>query len=208
MSNTVGTTGFQRPISSLLRDLRRIRVACYHPYDEDGKALMSQLQRIGCHSVQRWPPESEMPAEMDIIIVTLKPEVSLPSWFYQSAELLPTLIAVVNYENPTMLDQMLRIHANALLAAPIKSFGLLSTLVLARQVKQQQVRLMQQTARISTKFKGAQDVERAKLILMQLHEISEKEAYALIRKRAMKERTTVEKISRYIVGAQATLSLS
>lgn len=207
MNSRVSMTGFQPPISTLLRDLRRIRILCYHPYDEDGKALMSQLQRIGCDSVQRWPPEPEMPEEMDIIIVTLKPEVPLPDWFYQPPESLPTLIAVVTYENPTMLDQMLRIHADALLPAPIKSFGLLSTLVLARQVNQKKLRLKQRASRLDSKLKGVRDVERAKLIMMRLHEISEKQAYDLIRKRAMAERTTVEKISKNIVVAQAALSL-
>lgn len=41
------------------------------------------------------------------------------------------MIAVVNDENPTMVGSVLRTNAYGVLASPVKSFGLLTAIVVA-----------------------------------------------------------------------------
>ena len=43
------------------------------------------------------------------------------------------VIAIVTYENPTIVEAVLRIGAKAVLPSPVRSFGLLSSLVVARR---------------------------------------------------------------------------
>ncbi len=49
------------------------------------------------------------------------------------------------------------------------------------------------------------DIEKAKVMLMQIHHIEEDKAFALLRKNAMSQRMTMGEMARRLIDAQALL---
>jgi AmiR/NasT family two-component response regulator len=117
------------------------------------------------------------------------------------------VIAIIAYENPTLIEAVLRLGAIATVASPVRSFGLLSVLVLARDwhgtVKKQQKRITQ----LESKLRGARQIAEAQEILCAQHGISKEEAYRVIRDQAMQKRVTAEEIARSIINANEILSV-
>ena len=56
----------KRATPDLLKKLRHLRVAVFHPKDADGELLAGQLQRIGCQALMFWPPLDELPDGLDL----------------------------------------------------------------------------------------------------------------------------------------------
>ncbi len=61
MGDTASRQRAERATPSLLKDLRTLRIAVYHPDDADGRQLTQQLQRIGCQVQTFWPPAPTLP---------------------------------------------------------------------------------------------------------------------------------------------------
>jgi len=55
------------------------------------------------------------------------------------------------------------------------------------------------------KLADRKDVERAKVLLMQLHRLSEDDAFQLLRKNAMSHRMTIGEMARRLLDAQQLL---
>ena len=196
-----------RRTSVLLKDLRSLRVAVFHPVDADGKQLISQLQRIGCQVQAFWPPLIKLPAGIDVIFLAVRPESMEANFEWLSGDEVPTVISVVTYENPTIVEAVLHIGAQAVLPSPIRSFGLLSTLVIARGVHGKQRAQARRLSKLETKLTGVRQITEAKNILMRTRQISDEAAYNLIRDQAMNKRVTTEEIAASIVNANEIMSL-
>ena len=121
-----------RATPSRLKDLRTLRVTVLHPDDADGRQLTQQLQRIGCRVQAFWPPTPELSEGTDVVFLAVQPDITHMEFGWAAADDGPACIAVVNYENPTIVETVLRIGARAVLPSPVRSFGLLSALVVAR----------------------------------------------------------------------------
>lgn len=196
-----------RPASTAMRDLRTLRVGVYHPDDADGRQLTQQLQRIGCQAQAFWPPPPALPDGLDVVFIAVRPDVIDLAYEWARGEIVPTVIAVVTYENPTIVEAVLRLGAKAVLASPVRSFGLLSALVLARQIDDSFKAGERKLRKLESKLLGARHVAEAKDILMRTRGIGESAAYDLIREQAMSKRTTTEDIAAAIVNANEILSL-
>ena len=196
-----------RTTPALLKDLRTLRVAVLHPDDPDGRQLTQQLQRIGCQVQAFWPPPSTLPENVEVVFLAVRPDSVDFGWDWLKGDALPTLIAIVNYENPTIVETVLHMAAKAVLPAPVRSFGLLSALVVARQVNDELKSLSRRVRKLEIKLLGARRISEAKNILMRTRQISETAAYDLIRDQAMAKRVTTEEIAIAIVNANEILSL-
>jgi AmiR/NasT family two-component response regulator len=189
-----------------LKDLRDIKVLVFHPDNQDGLQLIQQLQRIGCQVQAYWPPLRALPERTEVVFLAIKPDALDVDFDWLNTEDGPTLIAVVDFENPTIVEAVIKANANAVLPSPIRAFGLLSTLVVARELsvrmKEQQKRLR----KIEEKLLGVRRIADAKSILMRMHAISDADAYKLMRGQAMSKRTTVEDIAAAIISADGILS--
>lgn len=190
----------------ILRDLRTLRVSVFHPADDDGEELVLQLRRIGCQAQAFWPPFPTLSEGTDVVFVAVRPNITLPDWTACRERLNPTIIAVVTYENPTVVEAVLKVGVESVIASPIKAFGLLATLVVARQINHQRRMLAKQNQRLEIKLAGLRRVAEAKSILMKARCISEEEAYQVMREQAMARRVTVEQIAAAIVDANGILS--
>lgn len=205
--NGVGTRGPLRPTPSQLKELRTLKIAVIHPDDADGRLLTQQLQRIGCLVQAFWPPVQTLAEGIDIALVAVRPEILDLRFDWANREDAPTVIAVVNYENPTIVEAVLSLGASAVLPSPIRSFGLLSTLVVARESHKENRSLSRRLRKVEAKLLGVRHIADAKAILMKTHSLSESEAYDLIREQAMRKRVTTEEVAAAIVNANEMLSL-
>ena len=205
--DSVGKRSALRATPPQLKELRTLRIAVIHPDDGDGRLLTQQLQRIGCLVQAFWPPVQALPEGVDIAFVAVRPEILDLQFEWTRREDAPTIIAVVNYENPTIVEAVLGIGATAVLPSPVRSFGLLSALVVARQAHKENRSLCRRLRKVEAKLLGVRHIADAKAILMKTHSLSETEAYDLIRDQAMSKRVTTEEVASAIVNASEVLSL-
>jgi AmiR/NasT family two-component response regulator len=196
-----------RSTPPLLKDLRTLRVVVFHPDDTDGRQLIQQLQRIGCQVQAFWPPLPSLPLGIDVVFLAVRPESVDTELEWLQEEDVPTVIAVVTYENPTIVEAVLHIRAQGILPSPIRSFGLLSTLVLARWVHQDMKSQARRLRKLESKILGVRQIAEAKSILVRTRNISGDAAYDLIRDQAMSKRVTTEEIASAIVSANEIMSI-
>lgn len=207
MTDSSATLQTLRVTPPQLKELRALKIAVIHPDDADGMQLTQQLQRIGCQVQAFWPPVQVLPVGIDIAFMAVRPDIIGLRFEWTQREDAPTVIAVVTYENPTIVEAVLALGAQAVLPSPVRSFGLLTALVLAREAHKENRSLTRRLRKVEAKLLGARHLADAKAILMKTHEISETQAYDLIREQAMSKRTTVEEIAAAIVHASEVLSL-
>ncbi len=191
--------------SRLLRNLRSLRVVVFHPSDQDGEEIIRQLQRIGCQVKAFWPPLEKLPDEVDLVFLAVRPEVIGQDFPWLKAEETPPLIAVVNYENPTVVEAVIKVDAHGVLASPVKSFGLLTSMVVARQLAAKEKEQARHIDRLEQRLAGIRRLTKAKAILMQTRAITEEQAYEIIREQAMSKRVTIEEIATAIINAKEIL---
>lgn len=196
-----------RTTPPLLKDLRTLKVAVFHPDDSDGRQITQQLQRIGCQVQAFWPPLPALPEGIDVIFVAVRPDSIDMGFEWFKADDAPAVIAVVTYENPTIVEIVLHIGAQAVLPSPIRSFGLLSALVVARRVHGDLKSLKRRLQKLEAKLLGARQIAEAKGILVRTRQITDGAAYDLIRDQAMSKRVTTEEIAAAIINANEILSL-
>ncbi len=191
-------------IRRLIDDLRGLRVLVIHPRDAEGDALIDQLKRIGCNVRGMWPPPGELPRDVDAIFHLVEtadtPDVALPS-----IDGGPTIVAIVDYENPTVLKRLLDSNAHGVVNKPIRSFGILSSLVLARSLHGYSRRLEGKVAKLEETLKARRDVDKAVKILVGLKKIGEAEAYELIRQQATQKRHSMADVAATIINAHDLL---
>ena len=207
MNDSSATRHTLRVTPPQLKELRELKIAVIHPDDADGMQLTQQLQRIGCQVQAFWPPVQVLPAGIDIAFMAVRPDIIGLRFEWTQREDAPTVIAVVTYENPTIVDAVLALGAHAVLPSPVRSFGLLTALVLARETHKENRSLTRRLRKVEAKLLGARHLADAKAVMMKTHGISEIQAYDLIREQAMSKRTTVEEIAAMIVHASEVLSL-
>jgi AmiR/NasT family two-component response regulator len=207
MTDSSATRHTLRVTPPQLKELRALKIAVIHPDDADGMQLTQQLQRIGCQVQAFWPPVQVLPAGIDIAFMAVRPDIIGLHFEWTQREDAPTVIAVVTYENPTIVDAVLALGAHAVLPSPVRSFGLLTALVLARETHKENRSLTRRLRKVEAKLLGARHLADAKAVLMRTHDISDTQAYELIREQAMSKRTTIEEIAAAIVHASEVLSL-
>ena len=191
-------------VRRLIEDLRGARVLVSHPRDAESEALIDQLRRIGCNVKGVWPPPLTIPHDIDTVFQLV--ETSEDTVFPTSSNEHPlTLVAIVDYENPTILKRLLDSNAHGVVNKPIRSFGILSSLVLARSLRGYTRRLEGKVQKLEETLKARRDVDKAVKILVGLKKVSEFEAYELIRQQATQRRVAMADIAVSIINAQETL---
>lgn len=189
----------------ILRDLRGLRVEVMHPPDVERARLLEHLSRIGCLPFAVWPFPPELSADADLVVVAIEHDSRdvLRHIFRQTVSRRATVIGIVGYENPSTLQLVLEIGAQAVIERPIRPFGLLTQLVIARSLWQIQHDAERRAVKLKRKLSGVSTIQRARLILMDEQKITEDEAYQSIRRQAMARRLPIEDIAATIVDARA-----
>jgi len=191
--------------SRLLRELRSLRVLVFHPDDQDGQELIAQLGRIGCQAKAFWPPPERLPDEADLIFFAMRPEVLSMDLPWLRKEGLPPMIPVVNYENPVIIEAVLQLNAFGVIASPVKSSGLLTAIAVAVSQAEKSRTREKYVMRLEQRLTAQRKLAKAKAILMLTRNMSEEEAYNLIRNRAMAKRMTTEEVADAVIKANEIL---
>jgi AmiR/NasT family two-component response regulator len=187
----------------ILRDLRGLRIEVFHPPDADAVSLVQHLRRIGCITTATWPLPKKLSLESDLIVLAIEHDYRVPlrELFNQPREALPTVVGIVGYENPSILQLILELGAQAVVERPIRPFGLLTQLAMARSLWLEQREAAQRTRKLERKLAGVRSILRARLILMANHDLNEEEAYQSLRRQAMSHRLGMEEMAAAIVAA-------
>jgi len=191
----------------ILRDLRGLRIEVMHPPDAEGVNLVEHLRRIGCVTTTVWPLPDEVGSGSDIVVLAVDHDSRAPlrRLFRHQDGRLPTIIGVVEYENPSILQLVLEIGAHAVIERPVRPFGLLTQLAIARSLWLQQQGAGQRVQKLERKLAGMQKIQRARLILMASQGLTEEEAYQTIRRQAMSKRMSLEDMAAAIINAHDLL---
>jgi two-component system, response regulator PdtaR len=192
-------------IRRLIEELRGARVLVVHPRDAEGDALLDQLNRIGCNVRGIWPPPVELPRDVDTVFHLVE-TAETPAFIASASEGGPTFVAIVDYENPTVLRRLLDSNAHGVINKPIRPFGILSSLVLARSMRGYTCRLESKVQKLEETLKARRDVDKAVKILVTLKKIGEAEAYELIRSQATQKRLSMAQVATTIIGAQDVMA--
>src|ERR1700746_702158 len=120
----------------ILRDLRGLRVHVVHPPDTERTKLVEHLRRIGCMVETQWPVPDCWAEGADIVLLAIEHDVriDIQRLLKSDPDRRPTLIAVVSYEDPSTLQLVLEAGAVAVLERPIRPFGLLTNITIARSL--------------------------------------------------------------------------
>lgn len=194
-------------MSDPIQDLRDLHALVVHPRDRSADELMQQVNRIGCNFDHFWPLPKTLPEKFDLVFVDVTDQSadSLKS-FITSSSKSPCIVAIIGYENPSVLNLIFEIGAHSVLIKPVRAAGVLSCMLMARRFQQEQLSFKKDLKKLREKLENVQKVNDAKFILMRHRGITEREAYDLIRKQAMAKRTTTTEIAQSILNAESILS--
>lgn len=194
-------------MSDPIQDLRDLHALVVHPRDRSADELMQQVNRIGCNFDHMWPVPKTLPEKFDLVFVDVTDQSAqkLKSFIGNNAKP-PSVVAIIGYENPSVLDLIFEIGAHSVLMKPVRAAGVLSSMLMARRFQQEQHRFKKDLTKLREKLDNVQKVNDAKFILMRHRGITEREAYDLIRKQAMAKRTTTTEIAQSIINAESILS--
>jgi AmiR/NasT family two-component response regulator len=194
--------------SIFFRDPRDLRVAVFVPEDWDREMLSQQLKRIGCHVSSTWPPSPKLPDKTDLVFCAVKVQQSSVGMGWMGLECMVPVIAVVNYENPTILELALQMGAKNILMSPFRSSGVLSILTTALHVHEQHLMLREKNQRIEKRLMFSGLISDAKAVLMRVGPMSNTDAYERLRAQAMAKRISIEDVARSVIDADTLLSKS
>lgn len=191
-------------VGPLLRELNGLRIAVLHPLDAEGRILVSHLQRIGSEVTQAWPIPTTLEADVDVVVmaIELDQRENMARLVAQRTDLSPPLIAIAGYENPSMLQLVLESGAMSVVQRPVKPFGLLTQLLMARTLWRQRAASLAYIRKLEGRFAVVSKVTMAKTLLIAREGLTEQEAHRKIQRLAMAGRTTMEEVAESIISGQ------
>ena len=110
------------------------------------------------------------------------------------------IIALIGTETPSRLKWLLDLRPASFLVKPLRSAGLYTALVVAFDSAQRRVDEAAHIEKLEDRIRSRRVVFAAVLQIMRGHDMSETDAFALIRQTAMRHRTTIEILSAEIIA--------
>ena len=191
-------------IKRLFDELRGTSVAVIHPPGADCNVLVDQLRRIGCNVKSLWPCPPSPPAAIDVAFVFVAAERG-SEHLWSGVDCEAVVIALVDYENPTVLKGILDLNAQAVINKPFRPTGVLSTLILARASKGYQDRLLLKVTKLEEALRSRREIERAVKLLAERQGLTDIQAYEQIRRQASNKRISVVEVCAAVNSAGSVL---
>lgn len=120
---------------------------------------------------------------------------------------LPTVLFTKNGHKET-IKNAIEAGLTAYIVDGIQPAKLDSILEIAIEQYKKHKKLLDDLNETKNKLADRKDIERAKVLLMNLHHIDEQSSFALLRKNAMSQRITIGEMARRLLDAQLLLSQS
>jgi AmiR/NasT family two-component response regulator len=178
-----------------------------NPPGEVSDALVLQLIRIGCSVRQCWPPPERFDLHVDVVFTGIfqnrhHDEIST---LVTSAYPRPTIVALVEYESPAVLSQIIELECHGVIIHPLDAHRILPALVSARRVSEELKKLKQKNEQLQQRLLGQADINKAKLFLMRTHGWEESEAHAFLSQDAMNSRRTLLETAQDVINKNNTI---
>lgn len=195
-------------IADLIRDFRALNVLVLTQPSAEADELLEHLRRIGCRHRAQWPPPERLSGGIDVVLVAVRPIIEDKAKFEWNADDPPAcLIAVVDYENPLVMERVLSLNAQGVIGLPVRPIGILTNVLLAVANFKREKEARARFNRVYAKLRARHQIERAKQIVAQHRKLTTQQAYALMREQAMNRRIPVEEIARSLISANDILGL-
>lgn len=194
----------------LLRDLKSLKIQVIHAPDSEGLTIVEHLGRIGCQNETTWPLPDELAPDADVVLMSIEQEnrEQILKLCRQTKDVPPTILAVASYEDPGTLQIILECEALSVIERPVRLFGLLTNLTIARSLWMERHKLRKKVKKLERRLDGNHMISRAKNILWETQNLDENAAHESIRKQAMAKRQSMADISGEIVKAYEILTFS
>src|ERR1700682_1537335 len=116
----------------------------------------------------QWPVPDCWAEGADIVLLAIEHDVrvEIQQLLKSDASRRTTLIAVVSYEVPSALHLVLEAGAVAVIQRPIRPFGLLTNLTIARSLWLERRDAEKRMRKLERKLAGIQRIQKANAILM------------------------------------------
>ena len=170
--------------------------------DEREIAIMRrQLDRLGM-TVSEVDPADPAPTVEAVDVVVLDADIiPIKSDMAAIWKTGTPIIALVGTETPSRLKWLLDLQPASFLIKPLRSAGLYTALVVAFDCAQRRNDRLSHAERLEERVRARRIVSAAVLQVMRSQDISESDAFALIRRTAMRQRVTIEQLSADVVAS-------
>jgi two-component system, response regulator PdtaR len=192
---------------ALITELRCLQVLVMHPPGAERDELTQHLRRIGCNVRVQWPVPQEVPEGTGVVCCLIDGESKhIVPWCRRRPPV--PVIAIVHYESPTVIRAVLESGATGFIGKPIRPFGILTSLVMSRARHRYETTQERKVEKLKDALRTRRVLDRAIKILSEVKDVSEEEAYALIRQQSMAKRVSMASIGESIINASDLLRSS
>jgi AmiR/NasT family two-component response regulator len=170
--------------------------------DEREMSIMRrQLDRLGMTISEVDPADPAPPVEAVDVIVLDADIIPIKSDMAAIWKTDTPIIALVGTETPSRLKWLLDLQPASFLIKPLRSAGLYTALVVAFDCAQRRNDELVRTERLEERVRARRIVSAAVLQVMRSQDLGESDAFALIRRTAMRQRVTIEQLSADVVAS-------
>ena len=160
-----------------------------------------QLGRLGMTISEHDPAEPPPPNQTVDVILMDADSIPIKSDHATLWKGNVPIIALIGTETPSRLKWLLDLRPASFLIKPLRSAGLYTALVVAFDSAQRRIDEAAHIEKLEDRIRSRRVVFAAVLQIMRGHDMSETDAFALIRQTAMRHRTTIEVLSAEIIAA-------
>ena len=160
-----------------------------------------QLGRLGMTISEHDPAEPPLPTQAVDVILIDADSIPIKSDHASLWKGDVPIIALIGTETPSRLKWLLDLRPASFLIKPLRSAGLYTALVVAFDSAQRRIDEAAHIEKLEDRIRSRRVVFAAVLQIMRGHDMSETDAFALIRQTAMRHRTTIEVMSAEIIAA-------
>ena len=186
-----------------MRNTKSIRILLAQPPGPDRTTLERQLKRVGFLTEVSWPPAAPLYEFADVVFVAFRAAAEENVKLRWPAENPPAaMVALLDFENPAVVSEAIRLKAHAVVGLPIRSFGVVANVFVALENFKAQQALTEQVKRYKAKIESQMLVVKAKDILRSNYGLTEDEAHKALRTHAMNKRVSIVEIARAIASAE------
>ena len=187
-----------------LAELSGLEIVAAFRRDEEGEALVRELQRTRGRVRQLWPLPPQLPDDADVVFCDLVADLPhrLP---WVPGQPTAALVAMMPAIQAPDLKLLRNCAPHAVLHRPFTANTVLASLALARAHFLSERRLRSRIDKLDETLRAFRSVERAKSILMQTRRLGEDEAYHFMRRQAMNRRVSISAVAAAIVDSNDVL---
>jgi AmiR/NasT family two-component response regulator len=169
--------------------------------ERDISIVRRQLSRLGMAISEHDPAEPPPPNQAIDVILMDADSIPIKSDHATLWKGNVPIIALIGTETPSRLKWLLDLRPASFLIKPLRSAGLYTALVVAFDAAQRRIDEATHIEKLEDRIRSRRIVFAAVLQIMRGHDLSEADAFSLIRQTAMRHRTTIEALSAEIITA-------